>query len=45
VVSTLPWREGKSLGCPWVQDLASKVKDMEGLMLGDNWVVESLWCP
>jgi hypothetical protein len=43
VVSTLPWREGKSLGCPWVQDLASKVKDTEGLVLGEDWVVESLW--
>jgi hypothetical protein len=43
VLSTLPWREGKSLGCPWVQDLASKVKDIEGLVFGDNWVVESLW--
>jgi hypothetical protein len=44
VVSTLPWREGKSLGCPWVQDLTSKFEDAGGLVLGDDWVVESLWC-
>ena len=45
VVSTLPWREGKSLGYPWIQNLASKVKNSEGLVLGDNWILESLWCP
>jgi hypothetical protein len=45
VVSTLPWREGKSLGYPWIQDLASKVKNCEGLVLDDNWSLESLWRP
>jgi len=45
VVSTLPWREGKSLGCPWVQDLVSKAAGSEILVLDDNWTVESLWCP
>jgi hypothetical protein len=45
VVSTLPWREGKSLGYPWIQDLASRVKKSEGLVLGDNWSLESLWRP
>jgi hypothetical protein len=44
VLSTLPWREGKSLGCPWLQDLASNVKDIEGPVLGEDWVIESLWC-
>jgi hypothetical protein len=43
VLSTLPWREGKPLGCPCVQDLASNVRDIEGLVLGEDWVVESLW--
>jgi hypothetical protein len=43
VLSTLPWREGKSLGCPWVRDLASNVSDFEGLVLGEDWDVESLW--
>jgi hypothetical protein len=43
VLSTLPWREGKPLGCPWLQDLASNVRDIEGLVLGEDWVVESLW--
>jgi hypothetical protein len=45
VVSTLPWREGKSLGYPWLQDLASQAKNIEGSVLGDNWSLESLWCP
>jgi len=45
VVSTLPWREGKSLGYPWVQDLASKATSIENLALGDNWTLKSLWCP
>jgi hypothetical protein len=45
VVSTLPWREGKSLGYPWLQDLASRAKNIEGSVLGDNWSLESLWCP
>lgn len=45
VASTLPWREGKSLGYPWVQDLASKKTDIKTLVLGDNWTFESLWCP
>jgi hypothetical protein len=45
VVSTLPWREGKSLEYPWIQDVASKVKNGEGLVWGDNWSLESLWCP
>jgi hypothetical protein len=44
-VSTLPWREGKSLGCAWVQELTAKAARRENLVWGDNWVVESLWCP
>ena len=45
VVSTLPWREGKSLGYPWLRDLASQAKNIEGSVLGDEWSLESLWCP
>jgi hypothetical protein len=45
VASTLPWREGKPLGYPWVKDLASKPAGIETLVVGDNWTFESLWCP
>lgn len=45
VLSTLPWREGKPLGYPWIQDLTSKATNIESLVLGDKWTLESLWCP
>jgi hypothetical protein len=45
VVSTLPWREGKSLGCDGIQDLTSKAANIENLVWGDDWTFESLWIP
>ena len=45
MASTLPWREGQALGCPWVEDLASNTTSTEALVLRDNWTLESLWCP
>jgi hypothetical protein len=44
VASTWPWREGKPLGYPWIQDLASQTPSGETLV-GDNWSFESLWVP
>ncbi len=45
MASTLPWREGKSLGYPWIQDLTLKTTSIETLVLGDDWTFESFWCP
>jgi hypothetical protein len=44
-VSTLPWREGHPLGCSWVEALTSKATNIDGLVLGEEWTVESLWRP
>ena len=44
-LSTLPWREGQPLGVPSVEALTSKTGNVEDLVLGENWTVESLWRP
>jgi len=42
-LSTLPWREGHGLGCPWVENLASAQSSLIDLGLAKDWDVESLW--
>jgi hypothetical protein len=44
-LSTLPWREGQSLGCAWIEDVVSNATHREDFMLGEKWTVESLWRP
>ena len=40
--STLPWREGQLLGCPWI-DSPNLKNRKEGWVLEDQWTIESLW--
>jgi hypothetical protein len=44
-LSTLPWREGQPLGCAWIEDVVLNATHREDFVLGDKWIVESLWRP
>jgi hypothetical protein len=42
-LSTLPWREGKALGCSWIESVASGRNSLADLSLTAEWRVENLW--
>ena len=44
-LSTLPWREGKPLGCAWVDGLTSGDATVRDPKSGELWTMESLWRP
>jgi hypothetical protein len=42
-VSTFPWREGQTLGCPLVENLQTQDTNLDDLVLDDKWLVQSFW--
>jgi len=42
-LSTLPWHEGQTLNCAWVEHLFSDMLDAGHVGLAEMWMIESFW--